>query len=101
MSARIFVFSPIDAAADTYARLAGLGCEVAVAPQPWVSPMAPTDAELVAGARESDALVGSMIYSTTISAPVLDSSDSLRVVAKYSIGCETSMWRPPPSAASW
>ena len=88
VSAKIYVFSPIDAAADTYSRFAGMGLEVSVADQPWASPMAPTDDELIEKAQGSQALVGSMIYNTTISAPVLDSSDSLRIVAKYSIGCE-------------
>jgi D-3-phosphoglycerate dehydrogenase / 2-oxoglutarate reductase len=82
------VFSPIDAAAHTYAQLAQHGCEVLVAPRPWVSPMQPTPTELVSGARGSDVLVGSMIYNTTISRTVLASSDRLRAVAKYSIGCE-------------
>ena len=88
MSARIYAFSPIDAAADTYARFRALGCEVVVAEQPWKSPMAPTDAELLDGARSADALVGSMIYNTTISSQLLASSEKLRIVAKYSIGCE-------------
>jgi phosphoglycerate dehydrogenase-like enzyme len=88
VSPRIYVFSPIDAAADTYDRFAGLGCEVAVAPRPWASPMAPSDAELVRGAQGSDALVGSMIYNTVVSTPVFETSDTLRIVAKYSIGCE-------------
>jgi D-3-phosphoglycerate dehydrogenase len=88
VSGRIFVFSPIDAAGETYERLRGLGCQLGVAPRPWVSPMAPSDDELIQGARGSDALLGSMIYNTTISAPVLDASDTLRIVAKYSIGCE-------------
>jgi D-3-phosphoglycerate dehydrogenase / 2-oxoglutarate reductase len=85
----VYVFSPIDAAAETYRRLQQeQGCEIIVAPRPWVSPMAPTDEELVAGARDSDVLVGSMIYNTTLSARVFDSSANLRIVAKYSIGCE-------------
>ncbi|MCW2691068.1 MAG: hypothetical protein JWR37_5958 [Mycobacterium sp.] len=88
VSARIYVFSPTDAAEDTYTRLQEHGCEVVVAPRPWVSPMAPTDAELIAGTSGAQALVGSMIYNTTISDRVLASSDSLRIVAKYSIGCE-------------
>jgi phosphoglycerate dehydrogenase-like enzyme len=50
--------------------------------------MAPSPDELVAGARDSDVLLGSMIYNTTISRTVMESADRLRVVAKYSIGCE-------------
>jgi D-3-phosphoglycerate dehydrogenase / 2-oxoglutarate reductase len=85
---RVYVFSPIAAALDSYQRLQQRGCDLVVAPQPWSVPMAPTDDELVAGARAADALVGSMIYSTTISRRVLEASDELRIVAKYSIGCE-------------
>jgi phosphoglycerate dehydrogenase-like enzyme len=88
VSATVYAFSPIDAAADSYTRLSTLGCNVVVAPQPWVSPMAPTAAELQTHTRGADALVGSMIYNTTISADVLDASDRLRIVSKYSIGCE-------------
>ncbi|HEY2593550.1 MAG TPA: hypothetical protein VGK33_06595, partial [Chloroflexota bacterium] len=88
MSPKVFVFSPIDAAVNSYEDLRSQGVELSVAPQPWISPMQPTPSELVAGARESDVLLGSMIYNTTVSRDVLQSSDRLRVVAKYSIGCE-------------
>jgi D-3-phosphoglycerate dehydrogenase len=88
VSPKIFVFSPIDAAADTYQELAAHGCEIDVAPQPWASPMAPSPDELVSGTRDSDVLLGSMIYNTTISREVMQASDRLRIVAKYSIGCE-------------
>ncbi len=88
MSPKVFVFSPIDAAADSYRHLQERGCELSVAPRPWVSPMQPTPDELIGGARESDVLLGSMIYNTTIAREVLQSSDRLRLVAKYSIGCE-------------
>jgi phosphoglycerate dehydrogenase-like enzyme len=88
VSPKVFVFSPIDAAADTYQDLQSRGCEIRVAPRPWVSPMQPEPSELVSGARETDVLLGSMIYNTTISRDVLQSSDQLRLVAKYSIGCE-------------
>lgn len=88
MSPKVFVFSPIDAAAETYQALEQRGCEIAVAPRPWATPMAPSTEELVAGARDSDILLGSMIYNTTISQTVLQTSDRLRAVSKYSIGCE-------------
>jgi len=58
VSARIFVFSPIDAAADTYERLERLGCEITVAPRPWVSPMAPSPEELIDKASGSHVLLG-------------------------------------------
>jgi phosphoglycerate dehydrogenase-like enzyme len=82
------VFSPIVAAVESYARLQSEGCEVRVAPQPWAVPVAPTEDELVEAAAGAQALVGSMIYSTSISRRVLEASDDLRIVAKYSIGCE-------------
>jgi phosphoglycerate dehydrogenase-like enzyme len=88
VSPKVFVFSPIDAAADTYRELQDRGCEIDVAPRPWVSPMAPSPDELIAGARESDVLLGSMIYNTTVSRAVMEHANQLRAVAKYSIGCE-------------
>jgi phosphoglycerate dehydrogenase-like enzyme len=88
VSATVYAFSPIDTAADSYTRLRAAGCTIVVAPRPWVSPMAPTAAELQDHTRGVDALVGSMIYNTTISADVLSASDRLRIVSKYSIGCE-------------
>jgi len=88
VSPKVFVFSPIDAAAESYRELQARGCEISVAPRPWASPMQPSPAELVAGAKVSDVLLGSMIYNTTISRDVLESADRLRLVAKYSIGCE-------------
>lgn len=88
MSPKVFVFSPIDAASDSYRELEARGCELNIAPRPWVSPMAPTAEQLIAGACDSDALLGSVIYNTTISRQVLESGERLRQVAKYSIGCE-------------
>jgi len=88
VSPRVFVFSPIDAAAETYQNLQQRGCKIDVAPRPWASPMAPTPEALLAGARDSDVLLGSMIYNTTVSREVMQSADRLRLVAKYSIGCE-------------
>ncbi|MBV8715437.1 MAG: hypothetical protein JO020_01530 [Chloroflexi bacterium] len=88
MSPKVFVFSPIDAAADTYQQLEEHGCELQVAPRPWASPMAPSPQELMAGARDSDVLLGSAIYNTTISREVMASAPRLRAVSKYSIGCE-------------
>jgi phosphoglycerate dehydrogenase-like enzyme len=88
VSPKVFVFSPIDAAADSYGHLRERGCEIEVAPQPWVSPMAPSPAELESGARDADVLLGSMIYNTTISRDVLARAERLRLIAKYSIGCE-------------
>ena len=82
------MFSPIDAAADTYQQLEEHGCELQVAPRPWASPMAPSPQELMAGARDSDVLLGSAIYNTTISREVMASAPRLRAVSKYSIGCE-------------
>jgi len=88
VSPKVFVFSPIDAAADTYHELQQRGCEVDVVPRPWVSPMAPSPEELKSGAHDSDVLLGSMIYNTTISREVMQGAERLRLVAKYSIGCE-------------
>jgi len=88
VSPKVFVFSPIDAAADTYQQLEEHGCELQVAPRPWASPMAPSPQELMAGARDSDVLLGSAIYNTTISREVMASAPRLRAVSKYSIGCE-------------
>jgi D-3-phosphoglycerate dehydrogenase / 2-oxoglutarate reductase len=88
VSPKVYVFSPIDAAADTYQHLQQRGCDVQVAARPWISPMAPSPEELIAGARDSDVLLGSMIYNTTISREVMQATDGLRAVSKYSIGCE-------------
>jgi phosphoglycerate dehydrogenase-like enzyme len=85
---RVFVFSPILAAVDSYEHLQQQGCDLIIAPRPWAVPMAPTEDDLLAGASGAHALIGSMIYSTSLSQRVLEASDELRIVAKYSIGCE-------------
>ncbi|GAC1317727.1 MAG: hypothetical protein NVSMB2_11780 [Chloroflexota bacterium] len=88
MSARVYVFSPIELALDSYARLRDSGCELDIAAHPWVSPMAPSPDELTRGARGADALTGSVIYNTLIDATVMEAAPDLRIIAKYSIGCE-------------
>jgi phosphoglycerate dehydrogenase-like enzyme len=38
---KVFVFSPIDPAADSYEDLRARGCEIKIAPRPWVTPPRP------------------------------------------------------------
>lgn len=86
--ARVYVFSPVDLALESYAHLREHGCEVVHASRPWATPVAPSPDELKQGASGAHALAGTMIYNTTIDADVMAAAPDLRIVAKYSIGCE-------------
>jgi len=56
-------------------------------PAAWVSPMEPSDAELIDGRAERRAdWLGALQHHPFGGG--FDSADALRIVAKYSIGCE-------------
>lgn len=87
-AARVFIFAPSDPTGETHRKLEQNGCEVVLGNASWHTPQGDTESEIVAMAKGADAMCGTSIRSTPITRAIMESADKLRIVAKYTIGCD-------------
>ena len=85
---KVFIFCPIDTSGATHRRLEAAGCELILGDEGWISPTGHTDDDLIAILKDCDAVTGTMMRGASFSKRVLASCDKLRIVAKYTIGCD-------------
>jgi phosphoglycerate dehydrogenase-like enzyme len=85
---RVFIFAPADTSGDTHRQLEAAGCELVLGKASWETPMGDNEDEMVTFARGAHALVGTSIRSSPITRRIMQSSDQLRIVAKYTIGVD-------------
>jgi phosphoglycerate dehydrogenase-like enzyme len=85
---KVFIFAPADGDGETHRQLERAGCDLVLGKASWATPMGNNEAEMAALASGADALMGTSIRSSPISRRVLESSDRLRIVAKYTIGVD-------------
>jgi len=85
----VFIFAPVVAeAGDTHKRLEEHGCHLILGKASWDTPQGNSEAEMIGMAKECDALMGTSIRNAPISRAIMQSSDRLRIVAKYTIGTD-------------
>jgi phosphoglycerate dehydrogenase-like enzyme len=87
-AARVLIFAPADPTEETHKMLRDQGCELRLGNPAWEKPHANNEAEMARMAAGCDALIGTSVRSSPISRRILESSDSLRIVAKYTIGVD-------------
>ena len=87
-SAKVFVFAPADGSRETHKTLEAQGCELILGKASWDTPQGNNEAEMARMAAGCDALVGTSIRSSPITGAIMQSSDRLRIVAKYTIGVD-------------
>ncbi len=86
---KVFIFSPIAGSEDTLQLLEDAGCELVQGDASWTNVRdGDNEDELCAIVKECDVLMGAMIRSSPITRRVMEGSDRLRVVAKYTIGVD-------------
>ncbi|MBM3609186.1 MAG: hypothetical protein FJX29_12180 [Alphaproteobacteria bacterium] len=85
---KVFIFAPREEPPDLLKTLERKGCEVIMGDPAWQLPGGSHEDELVQHAREAVALAGTSIRNTPISRRILEASQRLRVVAKYSVGVD-------------
>jgi D-3-phosphoglycerate dehydrogenase len=85
---KILVFAPREEPPETIAALEGLGCELVFGNRDWQLPRGAHEDALVEAAREAVALMGTSMRHTPISRRVMQASQRLRVVAKYTVGVD-------------
>jgi D-3-phosphoglycerate dehydrogenase / 2-oxoglutarate reductase len=86
--ARVFVFAPVADDGKAHQTLQGNGCQLILGKASWDTPQGNSEAEMVGMARGCDALMGTSIRNAPISRAIMESSDRLRIVAKYTIGTD-------------
>jgi D-3-phosphoglycerate dehydrogenase / 2-oxoglutarate reductase len=87
-AAKVFVFAPADPTGETHRELEEKGCELILGKANWDTPQGDNETEMAGMARECAALMGTSIRSSPVTKKVMESSDKLRVVAKYTIGVD-------------
>jgi phosphoglycerate dehydrogenase-like enzyme len=85
---KILVFAPREEPPETIAALEGLGCELVFGDRDWQLPRSDHQEAVVAAARDAVALMGTSIRHTPISRRIMQASQRLRVVAKYTVGVD-------------
>src|SRR5262245_15646243 len=87
---KVFVFAPVQTGliGDTLEKLAARGCEIVEGSASWFTPEGNSEAAMVAMAKGADALMGTSIRSSPITRKIMQASDKLRIVAKYTIGVD-------------
>ena len=85
---RVFIFAPVDGTAEHYGRLESAGCELVVSKGGWRNIGSNSEEELYEASNGAIALMGATARPHRINRRVLETSDSLRLVAKCSIGVD-------------
>jgi D-3-phosphoglycerate dehydrogenase / 2-oxoglutarate reductase len=85
---KVLIFAPADPTEETHRLLQDQGCELTIGKPAWEKPHANNEAEMARMAAGCDALIGTSVRSSPITRRILESSATLRIVAKYTIGVD-------------
>jgi phosphoglycerate dehydrogenase-like enzyme len=85
---KVLIFAPREEPADTIKAIEGLGCEIVIGNRDWQLPRTHYEDDVVAQARDCVALMGTSMRHTPISRRVMEASQRLRIVAKYTVGVD-------------
>ena len=87
-AAQVFIFAPADKDGETHRQLEAAGCQLVLGKAGWETPLGDNEQEIADMARGAGALMGTSIRSSPITRRIMQSSDRLRIVAKYTIGVD-------------
>jgi phosphoglycerate dehydrogenase-like enzyme len=85
---KILIFAPREEPPETISVLEGLGCELVFGNRDWQLPRTTYEDAVVDAARDAVALMGTSMRHTPISRRIMQASQRLRVVAKYTVGVD-------------
>jgi phosphoglycerate dehydrogenase-like enzyme len=85
---KILIFAPREEPKQYVDQLEGAGFELAIGDKAWQLPRTDHENDLIAAARDAVALMGTSIRHTPISRRVMEASQRLRIVAKYTVGVD-------------
>ena len=85
---KVFVFSPADPTGEAHGMLEDAGCELVLGAASWNTPQGDSELDMIEKAYGCAALMGTSIRSTPITRAIMESSDALRIVAKFTVGVD-------------
>src|SRR3989440_6622481 len=85
---KILIFAPREEPLETVNTLEGMGCELVFGDLAWQLPRTAHEDALVEAARDAVALMGTSMRHTPISRRIMQASQRLRIVAKYTVGVD-------------
>jgi phosphoglycerate dehydrogenase-like enzyme len=85
---KVLIFAPREEPPETINALEGMGCEVVVGNRDWQLPRTTHEDAVVDAARDAVALMGTSMRHTPISRRIMQASQRLRIVAKYTVGVD-------------
>jgi phosphoglycerate dehydrogenase-like enzyme len=85
---KILIFAPREEPPETISTLEGLGCELVFGDRDWQLPRGAHEDAVVEAARDAVALMGTSMRHTPISRRIMQASQRLRIVAKYTVGVD-------------
>jgi phosphoglycerate dehydrogenase-like enzyme len=85
---KVFVFSPTDTQPETYRQFTDYGCDTIFGQASWHTPQGDNEDDMCSMAQNADALTGSSIRSSPITAKIMREAPNLRIVAKCTIGVD-------------
>src|ERR1700704_2569410 len=85
---KVLIFAPREEPPETVNALEGIGCEIVFGDRDWQRPRRNDEEAVVEAARDAVALMGTSMRHTPISRRIMQASQRLRVVAKYTVGVD-------------
>jgi phosphoglycerate dehydrogenase-like enzyme len=85
---KILIFAPREEPDEVRRALTDAGCEIIFGERAWQEPRGNHEDAFITAAREAVALAGTSIRHTPISRRVMEASQRLRIVAKYTVGVD-------------
>ncbi len=85
---KVLIFAPREEPKNLIASIEGAGYEVAYGERAWQHPRSDHESDFATAARDAVALAGTSIRHTPVSRRVMESSQRLRIVAKYTVGVD-------------
>jgi phosphoglycerate dehydrogenase-like enzyme len=85
---RILIYAPREEPPEIYQKLEQAGYELSFGDKSWQMPHGKHEDAFAAAAREAVALMGTSIRHTPISRRIMQASQRLRIVSKYTVGID-------------
>jgi D-3-phosphoglycerate dehydrogenase / 2-oxoglutarate reductase len=85
---KILIFAPREEPPSIISQLEGAGFQVALGSLDWQLPRGNYEDAFAAAARDTVALMGTSIRHTPVSRRIMEGSQRLRIVAKYTVGVD-------------
>jgi phosphoglycerate dehydrogenase-like enzyme len=85
---KVLIFAPREEPPETLAAIESMGCELVIGDRDWQLPRTNFEGAVTEAARDAVALMGTSMRHTPISRRVMEASQRLRVVAKYTVGVD-------------